>query len=92
MTRIVIDIPDDDYEYIKNIKWVIIGRGNCKRLQQNVLNAIRFGTVLSADKENGKKKSWNFIAPGIVVCPVCGAGQHKYFKNYCPNCGEYLGR
>ena len=43
--RLVIDIPDDNYKFIKDLQSLIIGgRGNCKTIQYNVINAIKNGT------------------------------------------------
>lgn len=63
--RLMIDIPDKDYKFIKDLQSPIIGsRGTCKTIQQNVINAIRNGTplpkrhgrLIDADKLNRKKK------------------------------------
>ena len=45
--KLIIDIPDDDYRYIKELQSLIIGgRRNCKTIQMNVINAIKNGTPL----------------------------------------------
>lgn len=45
--ELVIDIPDEDYKFIKDLQSLIIGgRGNCKTIQKNVINAIRNGKPL----------------------------------------------
>lgn len=41
--RLVIDIPDKDYEFIRDAHILISGR-NCKTIQYNVINAIKNGT------------------------------------------------
>lgn len=42
--KIVIDIPEDDYEFIKDLNAVMGGRVSCKTIQYNVINAIKNGT------------------------------------------------
>ena len=82
MTRIVIDISDEDFSLLREA----FGEVELKStLNLRLQSAVAHGKVLPEGQE------WNFIAPGIVVCPVCGAGQDKFFKSYCPNCGEHLG-
>lgn len=45
--KIVIDVSNDDYKFIKDLQSLIIGgRGNCKTIQKNVINAIRNGTPI----------------------------------------------
>lgn len=42
--KLIIDIPDRDYEFIKDLRAVVIGsRGNCKTIQYNVITAIKKG-------------------------------------------------
>lgn len=42
--KLIIDIPDKDYEFIKDLNLVVIGgRGNTKTVQYNVINAIKKG-------------------------------------------------
>ena len=42
--KLIIDINDKDYAFIQELAHISIGRGNCKIVQQNVINAIKFGT------------------------------------------------
>ena len=40
--KLIIDIPDEDYEFIKDLQSLMIGsRSNCKTIQKNVINAIK---------------------------------------------------
>lgn len=42
--KLIIDIPDEEYEFIKDLKSVVIGgRGTTKTIQHNVINAIKNG-------------------------------------------------
>ncbi|MBR3117678.1 MAG: hypothetical protein IKF29_00410 [Oceanobacillus sp.] len=43
--KLIIDIPDKDYEFIKNAH-VIVGRRNGKEIEYNIINAIKNGTPL----------------------------------------------
>lgn len=46
--KLLIDISDEDYEFIKDLKSVVIGgRGNTKTVQHNVINAIKNGIPLN---------------------------------------------
>lgn len=46
--KLLIDISDEDYEFIKDLKSVVIGgRGNTKTVQYNVINAIKNGVLLN---------------------------------------------
>ena len=41
--KLLIDIPEDDYKFIKDMQVLILARGNCKTIQYNVINAIKNG-------------------------------------------------
>lgn len=42
--KLVIDIPESDYRYIKELQSLVIARGTCKTIQRDVINAIKNGT------------------------------------------------
>lgn len=43
--RLIIDIPQSDYDFISQIREINIGsRGGCKTIQKNVIEAIKQGT------------------------------------------------
>ena len=99
--KLIINIPEEDYKFIKSLRSLIVGgRGNCKTIQRNVIYAIRNGTLLDnaptgewkiVDAENGK--IWN------CICTECGHDPREYINgsedwwlrkplpNFCPNCG-----
>ena len=64
--KLIIDIPEEEHEFLKDLKMVNIGRGNCKTIQQNVINAIKFGTPITdgdlisrnALKEALRQRQW----------------------------------
>ena len=45
----MIELSQEEYEFLKDLKWVNGGRGNCKTIQQNVINAIKHGTPITDD-------------------------------------------
>ena len=47
--KLIIDIDDKEYEFIKDLRSLMIGRGTCKTIQYNVINAIKNGTPVSTD-------------------------------------------
>ena len=49
--------------------------------------AYNSGYADAKSKYERPKGYWNEIQAGMFVCPFCGAGPHKNFKNFCPNCG-----
>lgn len=60
--RLIIDISEEDYKFIKSLHSMIIGgRGNCKSIQKNVINAIRNGTLLDESAPQGE---WITIGAG----------------------------
>lgn len=44
--KVVIDIPDGDYKFIKDLQFYNSGRRSGKTIERNVINAIRNGTPL----------------------------------------------
>ena len=71
--KLIIDIPDKDYEFIKNFQSLIIGgRGNCKTIQYNVINAIKNGTPY----EERPKGEWELFEKrpyqNLYMCSKCG--------------------
>ena len=44
--QIVIDIPEDDYKFIKDIQDYISGRRSGRQIEYNIINAILNGTPL----------------------------------------------
>ena len=103
--RLIIDIPEDCYRYIKEIKSLIIARGTYKTIQKDVIDAIKNGTLYEERPTGGHvvpdtlqgwryeerpTGEWNYIQAGMCVCPFCGAYPHELYKNYCPKCGARL--
>ena len=45
--KLVIDISEEDFKFIKGLRLALGGRGYAKELQRDVINAIKNGTPLS---------------------------------------------
>ena len=44
--KLLIDISESDYEFVKKLIWANMGRSTHKTIQQNIINAIKFGTPI----------------------------------------------
>ena len=44
--KIVIDIPDEDYKFIKDLQFYHSGRRNGNTIERHVINAIKKGTPI----------------------------------------------
>ena len=75
--KITIDIPDEDYKFIKDLQSVVIGRGNCKTVQYNVINGIKRG-IPYEERLQGEWKPYMTGYKGTEVtsitykCSCCG--------------------
>ena len=45
--KLLVELSQEEYEFLKDLIWVNTGRGNCKTIQKNVINAIKFGTPIT---------------------------------------------
>lgn len=52
--QLIIDIPDEDYKFIKDLQFYHSGRRSGRTIEQNVINGIRNGTPLP--KGHGRLK------------------------------------
>ena len=90
--KLIIDIPDNDYEFIKDLRSLIIGgRGSCKTIQYNVINAIKNGTPVY---EHERLKGEWIIDGHHRRCNYCNEYTciedregNSIPDNFCPNCG-----
>lgn len=55
--KLVIDISEEDFKFIKGLRLALCGRGYAQELQRNVINAIRNGTPLPEEPDKVKKNS-----------------------------------
>lgn len=89
--KLVIDIPDDEYKFIKDLQSLVIGgRGNCRTIQRDVINAIKKGTPY----EELPKGKWYYNYQNGWHCSICNKSVKdmptvigKADFNFCPNCG-----
>lgn len=86
--KIVIDIPDDEYKFIKDLQSLVIGgRGNCRTIQRDVINAIKKGTPY----EERPKGKWieHSTYKGVLICSHCNHGETQAYDTFkfCPYCG-----
>ena len=87
--RLLIDIPDNEYQFIKDLQSLIIGgRGNCRTIQRDVINAIKNGTPYE-DRPKGKWIEERDKRGHLITrkCPICKAFHDGMIINFCPNCG-----
>lgn len=52
--KIVIDIPDEDYNFIKDLQFYHSGRRSGRTIEQNVINGIRNGIPVQANEADVK--------------------------------------
>ena len=45
--KLMIELSQEEYEFLKDLEMVSVGRGGYKTIQQNVINAIKFGTPIT---------------------------------------------
>lgn len=65
--QLIIDIDDNDYEFIKDLQFLTIGgRGNCKTIQYNVINAVKNGKPISNDGDLISRRDLNQAINKIV--------------------------
>ena len=84
--KIVIDIPEEDYKFIKSLQSLIIGgRGTCKTIQKNVINAIRKGTPygewIKIDKDSIKNLEDHYFYL-VADKRYCTPMKAKYHEDY----------
>lgn len=82
--KLIIDIPDTTYAFVKQLHVLYLGRRNYKTIQRTVINAIKFGIK----QEQGE---WIIDSDIYCRCPFCYYRDVKY-SNYCPNCGAVLSK
>ena len=90
--KLIIDIPDNDYKFIKDLQSLIIGgRGNCRTIQRDVINAIKNGTPY----EERSKGKWEVDELRNTVCSICGGIRRDSrvdHVSYCNKCGARMER
>lgn len=56
-------------------------------IKQAIQEGYKTGYEAAKVKYERLQGEWNYIQPGMAVCPFCGATPHKDYKNFCANCG-----
>lgn len=80
MTRIVIDIPDDDYEYCKQFPYVCMGEW----IINSIFSAIKHGTVLP--KGHGDLIDRKALTKALKSgCEICGDINTNWCERCCPH-------
>ena len=82
--KLVIDIPDGDYRYIKELQSLIIARGTCKTIQRDVINAIKNGTPY----EERPIGEWIPVKYRPLTVDECIAFADHYGIEYCDTVDE----
>lgn len=83
--KLIIDIPDTTYAFVKQLQWISTGRGNCKTIQHTVINAIKFGVKQPQGKWIFNKEM--SVTCSLWNCSVCNRLNGNDSFNFCPNCG-----
>jgi hypothetical protein len=52
--QLLIDIPEEDYNFIKDLQFYHSGRRSGRTIEQNVINGIRNGIPVQANKTDVK--------------------------------------
>lgn len=88
--KLVIDIHEGDYRYIKQLQSITMARGTCKTIQRDVINAIKKGTPYE-ERTKGKwiESQEEFEDAFIIFKHECSNCKEITFGggNFCPNCG-----
>lgn len=92
--KLIIDIPEEDYKFIKDLKGLILGsRGNCKTIQMHVINAIQT-SIPYEERPQGEWKRHDEWRNGEYIggfyhvnCPCEDGYYSKWETKFCPNCG-----
>lgn len=51
--KLIIDIPEGDYRFIKDLPFYNSGRRNCKTIERNVINGVRNGIPYEEAPQGG---------------------------------------
>ena len=84
--KLIIDISEDCYRYIKELQAIIVARGTCKTIQMDVINAIKNGTPVQTG-EWIETTRFTEIAGFMLHCPICHEDTLSSHESFCPNCG-----
>lgn len=84
--KLIIDIPEEDYKFIKDLQFYHSGRRNGRLIEFHVINGIRNGKPYE-ERQRGEWIKGREISRTMVGPKV----QHIDYKDYtCSNCGLVL--
>lgn len=83
--KIVIDIPDEDYKFIKDLQFYNSGRRSGKTIERNVINGIKNGIPY----EERPQGEWIKEDEVHSKCSLCGFkyADYRILFDFCPYCG-----
>lgn len=77
--KIVIDIPDEDYKFIKDLQFYHSGRRSGKTIERNVINGIKNGKPLP--KGHGRLIDADEYKEHLYACETNGRPLHMMELN-----------
>lgn len=84
--RLIIDIPEDDYKFIKDLQFYNSGRRSGRTIERNVINGIKNGKSYE-EKPHGE---W-IKTPELFrdrICSHCGKQiSYEQIGKFCIECG-----
>lgn len=90
MTKIIIDIPEEYYKFIKDLHFYNSGRRSGNTIERNVINGIKNGKPY----EESSRGEWGKWIISVIQCPECLECFNFPTRFYsmevlkeCPNCG-----
>lgn len=89
--KLLINIGKNEYDLIRHLKVVYVARGNCKTIQQSIINAIKQGMPLP---DTYPIPNDVVYAPELYTgCLGCNAHSHcpDAFHSNAVHCGAYGG-
>ena len=64
--KLIIDISDEDYDFIKDLRYVALARGNTKTIQKHIIDAIKQGEIYEGKQGECEKCDYRKIAEIFV--------------------------
>lgn len=80
--QIVIDIPEEDYNFIKDLEFYTSGRRSGRAIEQNVINAIRNGTPCNPPGDLISRESLKKALKSNCTPELC----HDINTAWCDRC------
>jgi len=84
--KIVIDIPDEDYKFIKEVQLYLSVRRSGKTIERNVINSIKHG-IPYEERPTGEWESLGFVGKKYAWCRCSNC--HKTTKIYKDSSNDF---